>query len=265
MRDIIKRPETIGISAYRKSFNIKFLEETDVVENGEYDFLSRVIPKSFKYGLRTDLKDRSVAVVGNGPIAGFGNEIDSHDEVIRMSTMRNWKKDAKEDGIRTTIWSGHLAFVIENNSINERFRSLVDEKTDIWALSPFHITCISYLWIKNYARKKILVLPPAAVLNDIFHDYMSPEDISTLFNIPTSEHNFTGLTFYELLLTGTRLILALEASGVRHLSLYGFDLFQTSPEQVWFGHDTDVDRAVLRRVAERFRASGKAFHWCVTS
>ncbi len=254
--------QVIGKSAYEKSFNIRFLEEQDVIPSPDYNFFTRVIPTSIPYGFADNFSGRSVAVVGNSVISGRGEEIDAHDEIVRISGMRNWQRSKAGDGVRTTLWSGHLAFVIERETVNSAFNELVDQDVPLWALSPFHVTCDAFLWIKSRPNPPNLrILPSSSILFDLYHDYMSVTDMELLFSIPPARRQLTGLSRYERLLTGTKLVLALEACGVEQISLYGFDLFAGTEDSVWFGHDLDVDRQVLSRVSERFSRRGKTFNW----
>jgi hypothetical protein len=260
--DLHPRPMTIGRSAYERSFDISYIEEEDIVPSLDYNFRTRVIPKSLPYGLPAGLCGKSVAVVGNGVVTGSGSTIDSHDEVIRISGMRSWRKSKQDDGVRTTLWSGHLAFVIDQQGANPTFAELVEQGVPLWTLSPFHITCDAFLWLRNRpVAPQVLVLPAAAVLFDVYHQHMSAIDMEVLFSIPPPRRQLTGLSRYECLLTGTRLVLALEACGVSAISLYGFDLFANDEESVWFGHDLKVDLQVLQMVRQRLTAHGKAFHW----
>ena len=255
-------PETLGRSAYEKSFDIRFLAEHEIDHGRTYDFTTRVVPASWHYGLRDDLKGKSVAVVGNGVVRDCGIEIDAHDEVVRISSMRNWSRQSQHDGARLSLWSGQLAFVVSGASVDERFREVVACGTPLWTLSPFHITCDAYSFLGKMERQpETLVLPSAACLFDVFHQYMTAEDMETIFSIAPARRQLTGMTRYELLLTGTRLVLALEACGVGRLSLYGFDLFSASPDPLWFGHDLAIDREVLLGVRRRFQEAGRLFYW----
>lgn len=257
-----QRPEMLGRSSYEKSFNVTFLAEHDIDPCRTYDFTTRVVPVSWQYGLRGDLKGKSVAVVGNGVVRDCGSEIDAHDHVVRISSMRRWSRQPEHDGSRLTLWAGQLAFVVSGSSVDERFREVATRGTSLWALSPFHITCDAYSFLRQMERQpETLVLPSGACLFDTFHQYMTADDINTIFTIAPARRQLTGMTHYELLLTGTRLILALEACGVGRLSLYGFDLFSASADPVWFGHDVAVDRRVLLGVRRRSEETGRRFHW----
>jgi len=255
-------PESLGRSSYEKSFNVTFLEEHEIDCGRTYDFKTRVIPVSWSYGFPVGLKGKSVAVVGNGVVRDCGVEIDAHDEVVRISTMRNWSRHSEHDGARLTMWAGHLGFVVTGAVVNERFREVATCGTPLWTLSPFHVTCDAYSFLRKMERQpETLVLPSWACLFDVFHQYMTAEDMETIFSIAPARRQLTGMTRHELLLTGTRLALALEACGVGRLSLYGFDLFSASSDPVWFGHDLAIDRKVLLGVRRRFEAAGRLFHW----
>jgi len=256
------KPEMLGRSSYEKSFNITFLPEHEIDGGRTYDFTTRVVPVSWQYGLRDELKDKSVAVMGNGVVRDCGIEIDAHDEVVRISSMRNWSRQPAHDGARVTLWSGQLAFVVSGAAVDERFREVATCGTPLWTLSPFHITCDAYSFLRKMERQpETLVLPSGACLFDMFHRYMTAEDMETIFSIAPARRQLTGMTRYELLLTGTRLALALEACGVGRLSLYGFDLFSASSDPLWFGHDLAIDRQVLLGVRRRFEETGRLFHW----
>ncbi len=260
--DLDPNPMAIGRSAFERSFNITFVEEEDVAPSPNYDFRTRVIPKSLPYGFPERLRWKAVAVVGNGEVTSCGAAIDCHDEIIRISGTRNWRKSKQHDGLRTTLWAGYLAFVVDQQGANETFAELVEQGVPLWNLSPFHVTCDAFLWLRNRSvPPQLTILPSAAVLFDVFHQYMSASDMEVLFSIPLPRRQLTGLSRYERLLTGTRLVLALEACGVGAISLYGFDLFKGAEDSVWFGHDLDVDLQVLQAVQQRFAAQGKPFYW----
>jgi len=255
-------PEMLGRSSYEKSFAITFLDESRIDLCATYDFKTRVIPHSWRYGLCEGMYGKSVAVVGNGIVRQCGADIDAHDEVVRMSSMANWTRCPEDDGARLTLWAGQLALVVSGTTVNDRFREVVASGTGLWALSPFHITCDAYAFLRKMNRQlETLVLPSAPWLFDVFHQYMTAEDMETLFTMAPARRQLTGMTRYELLLSGTRLILALEACGVERISLYGFDLFVNTPSAIWFGHDVAVDYRVILGVRRRFQEAGRLFYW----
>ena len=256
------RIETLGRSAYERSFGINFLEEGEIDAAAVYGLLSRVIPASTRYGLPDRLRGRSVAIVGNSVITGVGAEIDSHDEVIRMTTMRNWARVAEHDGERVTLWAGMLARVLKGSQPIPPFERLVGDRVPLWCLSPFHITCDAYNYLRACgALEELLVLPPAACLFDDFHKCMGAEQVAMLYGMPPGTLDLSGFNWYERILTGTRLALLMELCGVSHVSLYGFDLFSSESGRLWSGHDVSVDRQLLAGLGRRLAQSGRGFRW----
>jgi len=261
---------TIGQSSYEKSFGIKFVDE-EIISRMSHNELSifdvemfklRVIPRSLRYGFPSNLSELSVAVVGNGIVSGYGAQIDRHDHVIRISGMRNWQRNSENDGTRITLWAGHPAFVISDDKLSDPFEYIINDDTPLWALSPFHITCSSYILLRDRGLlEKLLVLPAPATLFDRFHNFLNPEEISDLYSIPHGRRQLTGLSNFELLLTGTRLILALEACRVKEISIFGFDLFNKSTDPIWFGHNIEIDRKIITGIHRRYSQSGRNFFW----
>lgn len=256
------RIETLGRSAYERAFGIKFIDEGQIDPAGAYGFLDRVIPSSCRYGLPDRLHGKSVAIVANSVVSGFGAEIDSHDEVIRMTSMRNWRRAAGDDGERATMWAGMASQLVKGTDPIPHIQRLIDEGAGIWCLSPFHITCGAYNFLRvKGVLERMLVLPPAAYLYELFARFMTAQELAVLYGMPQDSEELVGLSCYERLLTGTRLALLVEACGAGHLSLFGFDLFTTESERLWRGHDLAVDRQVLEGVGRRLRDSGRGFRW----
>lgn len=257
------RPEALGCSAYEASFGIRFMQESEVDRDRSYDFKTRVVPSSFPLGFPVGLEGARVAVVGNGEVDGHGAEIDAHDEVIRISQMAKWLNSPADAGERITMWSGQLAFVASDGIVDEKFRRVVEEGVRLWALSPFHVTCDAFNFLRSrQVPPEVTILPSASCLFDLYGRYMGAEDIELLFSIAPVNRHLRSLVRHELLFTGTRLVLALEAAGVRSVSLYGFDLFTRAQRSPWFGHEPGIDLRVLLGVQRRFADAGREFRWC---
>lgn len=251
-----------GRVAYESAMGVEFVPEAKVQASTAYGFKTRVIPSAYPVGVPAQLRGARVAVVGNGPVETAGGDIDSHDEVIRISAMRRWSGDPKVDGCRTTLWAGQLAFVAADGVVERKFRRLVEDGVPLWALSRYHVTCDAYNFLRNRPTPpNVTVLPAAESMLRTFSAYMTPEDVGLLSGLAPARFQLPGFSRYELLLTGTRLVLALEAAGVHGVSLFGFDLFTSQARRPWQGHDIPFDREVLRRVRTRFQASGRAFRW----
>lgn len=253
--------------AFERAFQVTFLEEEAMAGHAGLNFRTRVIPRNVSYGLPTDLAGQSVAVVGNGIIRSGGAEIDAHDQVIRISAMPNRTRDAATDGSRTTLWAGHPVFVINRDRLGQRtanlaFETLARDGVPLWAISPFHITCDSYLWLEEEERlSSLLISPSPNALSERLRYFLPSEEMSEIFSLAVDRGHLGELTNFELLTTGTRIIVLLEACNVKAISLYGFDLFKTSPDSVWFGHDLSLDLRVINNVQNRFIKAGKIFNW----
>jgi hypothetical protein len=257
----------IGVAGYEKSFGLQFADEADLGPSTHLDERSRIIVLDKRYGLRGDLAGKRVALVGNGSVENCGRLIDDHDEVIRISAMGSWRRSVIHDGERVTIWAGHPWLVVHRNSLGEPepislFAELVAAGVQLWALSPFHISFDAYKWMSTEGLlDRLVVAPPPAVIYDIACTYLDAEEISQLFSIPPNRKHLVGIPHFDLLLTGTRLALLLELSGVKHLSLYGFGLFDMSTQNVWFGHDLQTDLRVLVNMKRRIVDGGGRFYW----
>jgi hypothetical protein len=257
----------IGIASYERSFAINFFTESDTT-SFEEGFKSRVIADRSRIRLRTELAGRSAAIVGNAVVQNVGADIDMHDEVIRLNTMRAWQKAEYEDGCRITMWAGHPAFVISRNVHQDLiaikfFEEAVLANIPLWALSPFHITCDSFSWMRDHgALERLAVAPPPYEIYEVACRTWPDEEVSRLFSIPAKRGTLIGLPYFDLLFTGTRLALLLELCGVKQISLYGSDLFRGTPrDQIWFGHDPALDRDVLQGLERRLSAAGGYLRW----
>lgn len=253
---------TAGREAYERSLGITFLDESEVEPGRAYDFRTRVIPSCVRFGIPPRLSGARVAVVGNGVVEGFGAEIDGHDEVIRISQMGRWRQSPGDDGVRITMWAGQLAFVAVDGTVDRTFGEVVARGTALWALSPFHITCDAFNFLRcRPVAPDLTILPSASFLRDSLGRHMGASEVDFLFEIVPPVQHVSGMIRHELLFTGTRLVLALELAGVRALSLYGFDLFTHSPRRPWIGHNPAVDLRVLTGVQRRFAETDREFSW----
>lgn len=264
---LVQGHQSIGSASYERSFGLKFIPEKDILADNDYGPEMRILPCRSKYGLRDGLAGKRVALVGNGEISDCGPLIDAHDEVIRITTMRAWQADPIHDGTRTTIWAGHPWIVVRRNPAgvlvpNAKFEQLLKEDIDIWAASPFHISVDSYRWLKTRGHYDDLLVTPAPMdVYEIACRKMTAEYLQTLFSISHQKENIIGFPYFDLMLTGTRLILLLELSGVKDISLFGFNLFDFSYENVWFGHDLHFDYNVINEAKKRIIDSGGNFYW----
>ncbi|NKB79730.1 hypothetical protein HED49_17995 [Ochrobactrum daejeonense] len=112
---LVQGHQSIGSASYERSFGLNFIHEKDLLADNDYGPEMRILPCRSKFGLRSGLAGKRVALVGNGEIRDCGPLIDAHDEVIRITTMRAWQADPVHDGTRTTIWAGHPWIVVRRN------------------------------------------------------------------------------------------------------------------------------------------------------
>lgn len=261
------RLSPIGLAGYQRSFGLHFVEETPDLARANHDSRVRVLVDERRYGMRWDLAGRRVAVVGNAPVENCGALIDGCDEVIRISSMRNWRQSALHEGTRLTTWAGHPWFVVHRNNkgepvANGKFEAGLEAGMKLWAASPFHISFDAYRWLsaRGYLDS-LLVAPPPANIYEIACSSLDAEALQKIFSISGPVRNIVGLTYFDRLLTGTRILLMLELCGVKDIYMFGFNLFGFSMEGVWFGHDLAFDHDVIMGIKRRIEARGGTFHW----
>lgn len=267
-----QRASWIGASTYERAPGLTLLDEDALsaqadAPHGAGGFLARVVPRDERLGLRFDLAGKSVAIVGNGLVRHCGPQIDAHDEVLRLNGLRNWHQDPQHDGARATTWTGHPIFAVSRDAsgalqASPQFERLVDAGAGLWALSPLHISVDAFRWLESRrALDRLLVAPSFAVIQDLLSRSLDADILATLFSIAHVREDIVGRPVFEHLLTGTRLLLLLELSGVRRISIYGCNLFVNSRESVWFGHDLPMDLRVMLGVKRRLLQNGGSFHW----
>lgn len=257
--------EYIGATAYERSYSIKFIHEQEIDSVEGPTERIRILPSPERLGF-PHLAGKSIALVGNGNVTGCGALIDSHDVVIRMTTMRQWKKSARDDGERLTIWTGQPVFAFQDTPDDPAplpsFEEALKNGVECWANSPFHISLGAFKWLKAHGMwERMLVAPPPFHIYEAMCSTYDAEDLRLLFSPIRQTRFLVGFTAYELLLTGTRVALLLELLDVSRLSLFGFDLFASSPDQLWFGHSIDVDWKTLQIIKRRFQSRGRQFYW----
>lgn len=254
----------VGLTSYEKSFGLQFVHETDTL--GQAESRTRILVSDHRYGMPWDLAGKKIAIVGNGVVKGCGSLIDSCDEVIRISTMRNWQQSAEHDGLKTTIWAGHPWLVIHRGPTgdliaNPKFAQLMSQQPRLWAVSPFHTSVDSFRWL---CEKQII---DRTIFNrswaDVYEVACSKLDfdgIKRIFSFPERK-DIVGLNNYELLLTGTRILLLLYLCGVSNLSIFGTNLFNFSKKDLWFGHDLNQDFYTMNYIKKKVLEDGGEFYW----
>lgn len=261
------RSAPIGLASYQKSFGLHFVDESAAHASADHDARVRVLVSGHRYGMRWDLAGKKVALVGNAPIENCGSLIDRCDEVIRVSTMRNWRQSQAHDGLRVTTWAGHPWLMVSRTAsgdleANARFAVLLEQGVKLWAASPFHISFDSYRWLSRHGYlDRLVVAPSPADVFEIACSRLEAEDLQQMFSLPGPIKNIVGLNHFDLLLTGTRLAVLLELCGVNNLNIFGTNLFNFSRDGVWIGHDLKMDYKVLMGVKRRISSKGGNFYW----
>jgi len=256
----------LGVHAY-EALNVRYV---DLADPGavplEWSDARVILPEEY-YDFPFDLAGQRVAIVGNGVVEGCGRDIDGHDVVIRITSLRHWRRDPVDDGERLSLWAGQPWRVVEWGAAGEinaldGFARAARAGLRLWALSPFHISFVAYRWMRDQGvLPNLIVAPTPVVIYDMACHFMSATDLSLLFSLPPDRAGLVGLFAYDLLFTGTRLGLLLEIAGVSHMSFYGCDLFRDTRRQLWPGHDVRTDFRVLRGLKARLTARGGAFYW----
>jgi hypothetical protein len=249
------------------SFGPEFLMESAIPLSPDLTEDRWVLPHDHRHGLRFDLAGRRVAVIGNGVVRGCGPQIDSHEEVIRITTMRHWRQCPVDDGTRITLWAGHPQFVVDLDDAGrprarDAFARVVAQKVPLWVSSPYHLTLPSYCWLAAQGGlDRMTVTPPALVIQEMLGGVMDGAILAELSLLAPQIGNLVGRTIFDLLLTGTRLVTLLMLSGVREISLFGFDLFTQSSDTLWWGHKPELDRRVLMDCKRILQERGGHLHW----
>ena len=139
--------------------------------------------------------NKSIAIIGNAQSLfeqELGNEIDSHDIVIRMNS--GMIKEAKSQGNKTTIWA--RSFPLKEKEVNEEF----NPKYVFWITPKLSVKPIYSISL----HKKMFILP-----------FSSWEELYKKLNQPRPT---TGLSIIYFIL---------EYCNAKKVNLYGFDFFET--------------------------------------
>jgi len=254
----------VGLTSYEKSFGLQFVHETDTL--GQAESRTRILVSDHRYGMPRDLAGKKIAIVGNGLVKGCGPLIDSCDEVIRISTMRNWQQSADHDGLKTTIWAGHPWLVVHRGSAgdlraNPKFAELMNRQPRLWVISPFHTSVDSFRWLcEKQIIDRTIFNPSWTEVYEVACSKLDFAEIKRIFSI-SNRKDIIGFNNYELLLTGTRIILLLYLCGVSNINIFGTNLFNFSKKDVWFGHDIYQDFFTINYIKKRILDEGGKFYW----
>ena len=152
--------------------------------------------------------------------------------------------------VHISLWAGNPWFVIHRNGddliADMAFDQHVRSGGELWGVSPFHVSVDSYRWlVANKALDRFLVSPPPLLLYDRHCASLDGDDVALIYGQRPPVRNLVGLPIFEILLTGTRILLLLEMCGVCNISLFGFNLFSVGSDPLWFGHELAYDRRAI--------------------
>jgi hypothetical protein len=233
---------------------------SDWKEKGGKQVFAWLNPRCWR--LAPPLAGKRVAIVGNKRITDRGDEIDSHDHVIRINRMGDWHHDPVHDGVRVTIWAG-LARPNIVPSAGDKARSapylpscfpeIADGLSWIWSVSPFYLSARFLAFLRaNGLEDRLVVSGSGPFFYDHFARTLPSDLFHSLFSIPEALH--TGPSnrqiHYELLLTGVKIVILTVLAGADEISLFGFDNYEGSTRRPWSGHDLDYNQRVLQTLIE---------------
>ncbi|MBB5753921.1 polysaccharide pyruvyl transferase family protein [Prosthecomicrobium pneumaticum] len=159
----------------------------------------------------------------------------------------------RPDGVRARAWLRLIARA--GLVVTGRYHHVV-------AAFAFGTPVVALRWMERAGviDRLRVALPPLALF-DAFCARLEPEDLAILFAIAPPRRNLVGLPRIERLMTGTRILLLLELSGVSEIGLFGTDLFVDTADPLWFGHDPAIDLMVIAALKRRLLARGGTFFW----
>ena len=161
-------------------------------------------------------------IVGNGDVWEYGSIIDQYECVIRINSMYGWKNDPHHDGMRMTMWAGLPAFAVTplrataSQWTNSHFGRVAAGLEIIWCVSAYQCSARAYRWLRNNSLlSKLCSVPdPLRILDHHIHR-LPPELAAELFSMPVLFNGATGITRFELLLTGVKIALLVYLAGAR--------------------------------------------------
>jgi len=259
----------VGSTAFEHAGGLKFVETTEIdnPELDHFDFVPVNLPREL-FAPLPDLRNRTVMIVGNGEVLDYGPIIDQCDCVIRLNSMYNWQEAREHDGRRVTIWAGLPGFAVTPRRAtsaqwtNSRFARIAPMLELIWCISPYQCSVRAYRWLRESGMlSKFSSIPdPLTILDNYIGDFPA-QLASKLFSMPVLHSGATGITNFELLLTGVKTVLLVYLSEARAIHVCGFDFFKSRESEMWAGHDRGINLAILRFVRDACMREDRGFSW----
>lgn len=174
-----------------------------------------------RHALEEFVSGKTVAIVGNGPSElgkGLGDEIDSHDVVIRINnhTVKGFERDY---GTRTDMWAKHTTDYLKHERTEPGIKFI--------------------LYAANWMRDRLVYGYREAIENDLTDcivDYCDAKDRQ-----PLTE----GLGIHPT--TGALLIEMLRKTEMKSLDVYGFSFLESKPADTYTHYMNDMSLEKLKK------------------
>jgi hypothetical protein len=259
----------VGSKTFAKISGSKFVDPAEVDDPAleQVDLALMNLPAEL-FAPLPDLRNRTVMIVGNGKVSNYGPIIDQADCVIRINSMYHWNSDPIHDGTKTTIWAGLPAFAVtpyrasQSDWTNSKFGRIARSLERIWCVSPYQCSARAFRWLRDNGllSKFASISDPYEILDDYF-DRLPAHFAAQLFSMPVIFSGHTGITNFELLLTGVKTALLVYLSGAAEIHLCGFDFFLNEADKMWPGHEREFNLGVIRFVQDACAREGRRFVW----
>ncbi len=228
-----------------------------------------IFPDDFYTPFEMPIAGRSVAIVGNGHVTGRGRMIDEHDVVIRINYPYQWKRHARDDGEKLTIWAGLGKLEVFNPSVfqnpPDNF-NLVDFKDAIAAAESLH--CISHRHVQSGFWDMILALGLTSKFqvhwsSPVVFDAIEPTPygadrflLSWLTNRCYLENGYGGWYGWDVLLTGVKVLLMVGMSKPASINVFGMNFYNDGYREPWDMHQLSLNLEVFRKIIHVAREIG---------
>lgn len=248
----------LGIETYRRNFGSRYVS---AYARDKRPTDSILFPDNFYSAFRLPVEGKTVAIVGNGKVNGYGENIDAHDVVVRLNYPYNWKQDPAEDGVRFTHWMGLGKFEVfhpsEFHNPHEEFKA-VDLGERITEVESLH--CISHQHVearfwheiqKRNLRHKFFVHWAAPVVFNEIEQTKFGTDQSFLTLITSRaylENGYGGWYTWEILFTGVRAMLLAAMSNPKKISIFGMNFFTDGDRKPWDMHKENLNLEAYRKI-----------------
>jgi hypothetical protein len=216
-----------------------------------------------KWGVAPALAGKRVALVANSPITGLGPTIDAHDEVIRINRMEYWRRSADDDGRRLTIWAGLPKPQViwgsprggDKDATHTNFPDVAQTASIFWSATPFELSVPFYDFLRRRGLVgRLFVSGSGPFLQSYLAQRLPPAMARAMLSNPSVRAGdqivFDKQTYFEILLTGIRLILFCMLAGPREIGLFGFNFYDGTSKRPAPIHNLAFEKELLAALVE---------------